>query len=115
MNFPSQTDSFLHGDLFPLEEEQGLRNDFAGDTFEQLRSIMLRYIRSLPVEATVDLETMVDDISRRYPFHAESDGAFEEALDSLVDEGWLQVHGNQIELNKVASVTRRYFTRLFRR
>jgi len=104
-----QTWQFLRGDLEPRRVEwTDLRNDNAGDQLKQAQNIVLRYLENLPAQGTVNLKTMAEDISRRYPFHNEGPEFFRQAVDALKEEGWVKMEGDQLELNKVARVTARY-------
>lgn len=108
-NREPQTWQFLRGDLEPHRVEwTDLRNDNAGDQMSQVQSIVLRYLENLPAEGTVDLQTMAEDISGRYPFQGENIEFFREAVNALKEAGWVQLSGNALELNKVARVTARY-------
>jgi hypothetical protein len=104
-----QTKPLLQGDLTPRRTDgTDLRNDNAGDYGEQAQSIVIRYLENLPAEATVNVATMAQDIERRYPFHGEGEGFFNKIVDGLVKEGWVKKDGNQVQLHKIARVTRRF-------
>lgn len=108
-----QSWSFLRGDLRPHETDLAdLRNDNAGDEMTQAQGIVLRYLGDLPAEGSVDLETMSEDISRHYPFHGKGPDFFRKAVGALKKDGWIKIHGSEIELHKVASAARRYLIRL---
>lgn len=111
-----QTWPFLRGDLTPHRIDQSdLRNDYAGDEMRQAQSIILRYLGDLPAEGTVDVESMVEDITRHYPFHGEGEAFFRKAVDALERDGWIKIQGSEVELHKVARVTRMYLTRVAHR
>jgi hypothetical protein len=106
----NQTTPFLQGDLVPrITDDTDLRNDFAGSSLQQRESILLRYLESLPAEDQVDLDTLRENITRRYPFHG--DGSFREAMDALEKDGWIKVKNGLVQLDKVARVTRRFLAR----
>lgn len=107
-----QSKPFLEGDLKPHESDLvDLRNDNAGSRSEQAKSIVLRYLGSLPSEGTVDFDSMVEDITRRYPFHGDKPDLFRDAVEALKRDGWLKQERGILSLDKVARVTRRYLLR----
>jgi hypothetical protein len=109
----NQTWPFLRGDLFPHKTDLAdLRNDYAGDEMQQAQGIVLRYLGNLPAEGTVDLESMAEDISRHYPFHGKSVAFFRKAVDALEKDGWVKILKGQVELHKIARVTRLYLVRV---
>jgi|GEM_PF-4981095 len=104
-----QTKPLLQGDLTPrMTDGTDLRNDNAGDYQKQARSLVIRYLESLPAEATVDVATMARDIERHYPFHGEGEGFFNKIVNGLAKEGWVKKEGSQVHLHKIARVTRRF-------
>lgn len=112
----SQTWEFLRGDLEPRRTElTDLRNDNAGDQMAQAQNIILRYLENMPVEDTVDVPSMAQDIGRHWPFHGEGDAFFQEAVDDLVKQGWVRMDGDQVKLDTVVRVSRRYLTSSLRR
>jgi hypothetical protein len=112
---PQQSTPFLQGDLTPQRSDfVDLRNDNAGGPAQQAQSIVLRYLQSLPAQDTVDFETMVRNISRHYPFEGEPSEFFRDAVKALESSGWIKSKGDQLQLDKVASVTRKFFARCMR-
>jgi len=112
----NQTTPLLQGDLAPrMTDDTDLRNDFAGNTLQQAQSIILRYLESLPAEELMDLETMAENISQRYPFHGEGENFFRQAVDTLSKDGWIRVEAGRVSLDKVARVTRRFLASCLRR
>lgn len=111
-----QTWQFLRGDLEPRRTDgTDLRNDNAGDQMRQAQSIVIRYLETLPAQDTVNIESMAADIGRHYPFHGEGVQFFRNAVDALKEAGWVKMEGDEVELNKVARVTRRFLTACVRR
>ena len=111
-----QTWQFLRGDLEPRHTDgTDLRNDHAGDQMRQAQSIVIRYLETLPAQDTVNLESMAADISRHYPFQGEGVEFFRNAVAALKESGWVKLEGDEVELNKIARVTRRYLTATLRR
>lgn len=109
----SQTWLFLRGDLAPHTIDQAdLRNDHAGDEMQQTQSVVLRYLGSLGPHETADLDVMVSDITRHYPFHGKGTDFFRKAVDELKKEGWIKVKGSELTLDKVAGVTKMYLSRI---
>jgi hypothetical protein len=105
----SQTWEYLRGDLAARRSGlTDLRNDHAGDQMKQAQSIILRYLETLPAQATVNVETMAEDISRHWPFHGENEQFFRSAVDALKKDGWIRDTKGELELDKVARVTRRF-------
>lgn len=105
----SQTWEFLRGDLEPRRTELAdLRNDNAGDEMAQAESIILRYLENMPVEDTTDVPSMAEDIGRHWPFHGEGEAFFQAAVDDLVKKGWVRMDGDQVKLDTVVRVSRRY-------
>lgn len=112
---PQQSTPFLQGDLTPQRSDfVDLRNDFAGTKSQQAQSIIVRYLQALPAQDTVDLETMVQNITRRYPFHGDSVEQFRDAVKALQAAGWVKVDGDQVQLDKIANVARRFLARYVR-
>lgn len=74
----------------------------------QAQSIILRYLETMPAQDTVNVETMAEDISRHWPFHGESEEFFRSAVDALKKGGWIKMDGDEVFLDKIARVTRRY-------
>jgi len=106
-----QTWPLLKGDFEPRRTDgTDLRNDFGGDQLKQAQNIVLRYLETLPAQGTVNLETMAGDIARHYPFHGEGVDFFRNAVNGLKEAGWVKMDGDELELNKIARVTRRYLT-----
>lgn len=104
-----QTWEHLRGDLEPRRSLlTDLRNDNAGDQMRQAQSIILRYLENVPAQDTVSVSTMAEDISRHWPFHGEGETFFRSAVDALKKEGWLTETKGELELDKVARVTRRF-------
>lgn len=106
---PQQTTPFLQGDLTPQQSDSvDLRNDNAGSETDQARSIVVRYLESLPAESQTDLESMVGEITKRYPFHGDKEDFFKTIVKSLEDEGWVKSDHGMLCLDKTASVTRQF-------
>lgn len=106
---PQQSTPFLQGDLTPQQSDVvDLRNDNAGSRSQQAQNIVLRYLRSLPAQDSVDLETLVANVTRHYPFQGDSSDLFSDAVKALEASGWVTKQDDQIQLDKVASVARRY-------
>ena len=104
-----QTWEYLRGDLEARRSLlTDLRNDHAGSQMKQAQSIILRYLETMPAQDTVDLSTMADDISRHWPFHGEGEAFFRSALDALKKDGWVKDTKGELELDKVARVTRKF-------
>lgn len=85
-----------------------LRNDNAGDQMKQAKSVILRYLETVPAQDTVNLKTMAADISRHWPFHGEPEAFFRNAVDSLKKDGWIKETKGELAMDKVARVTRRF-------
>jgi hypothetical protein len=112
---PQQSTPFLQGDLTPLESDfVDLRNDNAGTKSQQAQSIVLRYLRSLPAQDSVTLETLRANVTRHYPFQNEPLEFFQSAVKTLQEEGWVKAEGDVVQLNKIAGVTRRFLARFLR-
>ena len=106
-----QTWQFLRGDLEARRTDgTDLRNDNAGDQMKQAQNIVIRYLETLPAQDTVDIESLAADIGRLYPFQGEGVEFFRNAVAALTEAGWVKMEGDEVELNKVARVTRRYLT-----
>jgi len=104
-----QTWEYLRGDLEARRSLLiDLRNDNAGDQMKQAQSAILRYLETVPAQDTVDLQTMAEDISRHWPFHGEGESFFRSTVDALKKEGWIKESKGELELDKVARVTRRF-------
>ena len=104
-----QSWEYLRGDLEPRRSLlTDLRNDNAGDQMKQAQSIILRYLESVPAQDTVNISTMAEDISRHWPFHGEGEAFFRSAVDALKKEGWLKETKGELELDKIARVTRKF-------
>lgn len=104
-----QTWTFLKGDLVPRKTDYtDLRNDYAGDNDEQRQNIVLRYLENLPAGDTTDMETMVSDISRHYPFHGDNEETFRPAVTALEKQNLVISEGKKMRINKVARVARRW-------
>ena len=104
-----QTWPLLRGDFEPRRTDgTDLRNDNAGDQMRQAQNIVLRYLETLPAQDTVNLDTMAADIGRHYPFHGEGVEFFRNAVNGLKEAGWIKMNADEVELNKIARVTRRY-------
>lgn len=111
----SQTKPFLEGDLTPHGSDLvDLRNDNAGSPSQQARGIIVRYLESLPAQDSVDFETLVENITRNYPFQGDKPEVFQEALAELEKGGWVEKKRDAVRLDKVARVTRRYLTAFLR-
>ena len=104
-----QSWTFLKGDLVPRKTDfTDLRNDYAGDNTEQRQNIVLRYLENLPAGDSTDMETMVSDITRHYPFHGDGVETFRPAVTALEKENLVYTDGNKMRINKVGRVTRRW-------
>ena len=111
-----QTWPLLRGDFEPRRTDgTDLRNDNAGDQMRQAQNIVLRYLETLPAQDTIDLESMANDIGRHYPFQVEGVEFFRRAVDALKEAGWVKMEGDEIELNKIARVARRYLSACLQR
>ena len=109
MNREPQTWEYLRGDLEARRSLlTDLRNDNAGDQMKQAQSIILRYLETVPAQDTVNVSMMAADISRHWPFHGEAEPFFRSAVDALKKEGWVKETKGELELDKVARVTRRF-------
>lgn len=105
----SQTWEYLRGDLEARRSLlTDLRNDNAADQMKQAQSAILRYLEAVPAQDTVNLETMAEDISRHWPFHGEGEAFFRSAVDALKKSGWVKETKGELELDKIARVTRRF-------
>jgi hypothetical protein len=112
---PQQSTPFLQGDPAAQQSDLvDLRNDNAGSRSEQAQSIVLRYLRSLPAQGTVDLESMVSDITRNSPFQGDPSDFFQDAVKALEAGGLVKSKGDQLQLDKTASVARRFLARCLR-
>jgi hypothetical protein len=56
----------------------------------------------------VNVQTMAEDISRHWPFHGEGEQFFRSAVDALKKDGWIKDTKGELELDKVARVSRRF-------
>jgi len=105
----AQTWEYLRGDLEARRSLlTDLRNDHAGDQMKQAQSIILRYLEAMPAQDTIDMSSMANDISRHWPFHGEGEAFFRSAVDALKKDGWIKETKGELELDKVARVTRRF-------
>jgi hypothetical protein len=109
INREPQTWPFLKGDLTPRKTDfTDLRNDFAGTANDQCKSIILRYLETLPAGDHTDLQTMSEDISRHYPFHGKKPEYFAPIVQELRAENLVLQDGDNLRINKVARVASKY-------
>jgi hypothetical protein len=109
INREPQTWPFLKGDLLPQKTDfTDLRNDFAGTPDQQKQNIVLRYLENLPAGDTTDMDTMVGDIARFYPFHGASVEDFRPAVSALETDNLVVTDGREMRINKVGRVARRW-------
>jgi hypothetical protein len=85
-----------------------LRNDNAGGAMEQAKNIILRYLETAKSDDFVGFDQMVEDITRHWPFHGTAPVEFQDAVDALKADGLVLTQGDQLQINKVARVSRRW-------
>ena len=116
MSKPSQTAPFLDGSIAPrLTDNADLRNDNAGGALDQTKSILLRYLETVPSDDFVDFDQMVENITRHHPFIGEGGTEFLEALEALRAEGLVVSVGNQVQINKTAHIAHKWLRRTAQR
>jgi hypothetical protein len=104
-----QIPPLVKGDLVPrMMDYVDLRNDNAGGPLDQTKNIILRYLETARSDDFVGFDQMIEDISRHWPFHGTSKEDFQYALDALKSEGLILTQGDQLQINKVARVSRRW-------
>lgn len=109
MSRKPQIPPLVQGDLTPrLMDFIDLRNDNAGGVIAQAKNIILRYLETAKSDDFVGFDQMVEDISRHWPFHGADPDEFQAAVDALKSDGLVLTQGDQLQINKVARVSRRW-------
>lgn len=92
-----------------------LRNDHGGDELTQVKSIILRYLETVPAQSVVTVPILTENVSRHWPFHGKTEAFFQSAINDLKKEGWIKETKEGLSLDKVARVTRKFLASKMRR